>query len=63
MNLRLIPKALYEQYKKVVSENALLKSFNNLKDVQLFTPNFNFNHAVAKGAIVTAVSSAKAMTR
>lgn len=47
INLQLIPKVLYEQYKKIVSENALLKSFNKLEDAPLSTDDFNFNHAVA----------------
>lgn len=47
INLQLIPKVLYEQYKKNVSGNALLKSFNKLEDAVLSTDDFNFNHAVA----------------
>lgn len=37
---------LLEQYKEIVSENALLNSFNKLEDIQLSTP-FSFHHAVA----------------
>ena len=47
MNLQLISKALYGQYTKIVSENALLNSFNKLEDVQLSALDFNFHHAVA----------------
>jgi len=47
MNLQLISKDLLEQYKQIVSENALLNSFNKLEDVQLSIPNFSFHHAVA----------------
>lgn len=45
--LQIIPNNLLEQYKVIVSDNALLKSFNQLKDAPLSTNNFNFHHAAA----------------
>lgn len=46
-DLQIVPTHLIEEYKKVVSANALLTSFNQLEDAELSTKEFSFYTSVA----------------
>lgn len=45
--LQIIPAYLFEQYKQVISEEALVTAFNQLEDAQLSTGEFSFYISVA----------------
>lgn len=47
IDLQLMPTDLLEQYKKIVSEEALLTAFNQLEDAELSTEEFSFYTSVA----------------
>jgi len=46
-DLQIIPTGLLEQYKRIVSEEALFTSFNQLEDAELSTTEFSFYTSVA----------------